>query len=84
MERVMASVLPLFKDVAFDPELTCAMGEAFERVCRSLWDAGQPDIVKEVIARRILEIAQTGERDPVRLSDRAMLALGVYRIGGAV
>ena len=79
----MATVLPFFQDVAFDPDLTHAMGEAFERACRSLRDVGQPDIVKEVIARRIIEVAKTGERDPERLSDHALLALGVSRINGA-
>ncbi len=79
----MATVLPFFQDVAFDLDLTQAMGEAFERACRSLHDVGQPDIVKEVIARRIIEVAKTGERDPERLSDHALLALGVSRINGA-
>ncbi len=78
----MATVLPFFQDVAFDLDLTQAMGEAFERACRSLHDVGQPDIVKEVIARRIIEVAKTGERDPERLSDHALLALGVSRING--
>ena len=37
---------------------------------------GQPDIVKEIIAKRIVEIAKTGERDPVQLCERALAALG--------
>jgi len=36
----------------------------------------QPDIVKEVIARRIISLAQKGERDPDRLCARALAALG--------
>jgi hypothetical protein len=73
------SVLFLHNKV-FDPEHTHAMGEAFDRVCQSLRDAGQPDIVKEIIAGKIVEIAQAGERDPDRLSERALLELGVDRI----
>ncbi len=74
---------PSFQSVAFDAELTQAMGEAFDRACKSLRDLGQPDIVKEVIATRIVEIARTGERDPDRLRDRALIALGVYGVTGA-
>jgi hypothetical protein len=53
------------------------MGEAFERACKSLHDMGQPDIVKEIIAKRIVEVAKTGERDPVQLCERALAALGL-------
>jgi hypothetical protein len=63
----MADGLRFFQDGAFDPDLTSAMGEAFERACKSLRDMGQPDIVKEIITKRIVEVAKTGERDPVQL-----------------
>ena len=73
----MADGLRFFKDGAFDSDTTSAMGEAFERACKSLHDMGQPDIVKEIIAKRIVEIAKTGERDPVQLCERALAALGL-------
>ena len=38
--------------------------DAYDKVSKSLHDAGQPDIVKEVIARRIISLAKKGERDP--------------------
>ena len=47
----MASSLPFFQDAAFDSEMTKIMGEAFDHACASLHDIGQPDLVKEVIAR---------------------------------
>jgi len=72
----MADGLRFFQDGAFDPDITSAMGEAFERACKSLHDMGQPDIVKEIIAKRIVEVARTGERDPVQLCERALAALG--------
>jgi hypothetical protein len=75
----MADGLRFFQDGVFDPDLnlTSAMGEAFERACKSLHDMGQPDIVKEIIAKRIVEVAKTGERDPVQLCERALAALGL-------
>jgi hypothetical protein len=74
---MISSSLPFFQDAAFDSEMTKIMGEAFDHACASLHDIGQPDLVKEVIARRIIEVAQTGERDPIRLSERALVALGI-------
>ena len=71
---------PVFQNTVFNPETTRAMAEAFDRVCQSLRDASQPDIFKEVIAQQIIHVAQSGERDPDRLSERALLALGVSRI----
>jgi hypothetical protein len=70
------TISPLFKDCAFNPQTIQAMGLAYDKACQSLHDLGQPDIVKEIIARRIIEVAQTGERDIDRLCERALLALG--------
>jgi hypothetical protein len=78
----MATVLPLFQDAAFEPEATEAMGAAFDKACKSLHDIGQPALVQEVIARRIIEIAQKGERDADRLCERALQALGFQGVRG--
>jgi hypothetical protein len=48
----------------FDPEATAAMSEAFDAACKELHDAGQPEVVLEVIAGRIIEAAKAGEFDP--------------------
>jgi hypothetical protein len=52
------------------------MGEAFDAACTALHDTGQPFIVHEVMAKRIIDAAKTGERDPTRLRDIAMAAVG--------
>ena len=41
-----------------------------------LHDTGQPAIVYEVIAKRVIDGAKNGERDPVRLRNAALAALG--------
>ncbi len=51
------------------------MAEAFDAACRELDDAGQPAVVHEVLARRIIDAARKGERDPTRLRDVALAAL---------
>ena len=54
-------------------------GKAFDRACHSLHDNGQPDLVRQIIAKRIIEGARKGERDPDELCARALQALG-FRI----
>jgi hypothetical protein len=67
----------LLKNRAFDAEATRVMGKAYDKARRALHDKGQPDVVQEVIAMRIIDIAATGERDPDELARRALQALGL-------
>jgi hypothetical protein len=55
------------------------MGEAFDAACAGLQDGGQPDLVREIIAKRIIEAAKKGERDPVRLRNAGLATLGYDR-----
>jgi hypothetical protein len=75
----VGSILPFVRKtgIAFDDHATKAMGEAFEAACRALHDTGQPQIVYEVIAKRIIDAAQSGERDVDRLRDAGLAALGL-------
>ena len=77
----MAKGLTRVEDAAFDPEATHLMGEAFDLACGSISNDGQLNVVKEVIAKRIIKIAHTGERDPVALCERALQELGVSAEG---
>jgi len=56
--------------------MTEIMGEAFDSACKELHDTGQPSIVYEVIAKRIIDSVRAGERDPVRLRNIGLAALG--------
>jgi hypothetical protein len=53
----------------FDPETIRVMGLAYEmaRVALRLSDRG--DLANEVLAHKIIDIAQAGERNPERLCD---------------
>ena len=70
----MAAVIPLFKDASFEPEVTHAMAQAYDQACQHL-NGGASDLVKEVIAKRIIQLAQTGLHDPTVLRERALEAL---------
>ena len=60
----------------FDDHATKVMGEAFDTACKDLDDAEQHALVYETIARRIIEAARSGERDPEKLRDWALTAFG--------
>ena len=47
-------------------ETTRLLGEAFDAARAALHDRGQPEIVYEIVAKRIIEAAKKGERDPIR------------------
>jgi len=55
------------------------MNNAYAKGCRMLHDKGQPSLVQEVIARRIVEIAKAGERDPNKICERVLADLGLQR-----
>jgi hypothetical protein len=59
----------------FEPEATAAMGEAFEAACKELHHVGQHEMVRKVVARRIIAAASRGDIDPVRLRTAAMSGL---------
>jgi hypothetical protein len=55
---------------AFEPEAIAAMSEAYEAALKELQDTR--DVMREVIAGRIIAAARFGERDPVRLREAAL------------
>ena len=71
------SVRQLFHDTAFDPETVAALCSAFDLAKRSLHDKGQPAIVVEVIAQRLISFAEKGERDPAALASAALESVGL-------
>lgn len=75
----MASILPFISKtgVVFDDQATRIIGQAFEAACKELHDKGQPEIVYEVIAKRIIGAAKSGERNVDLLRDAGLAALGI-------
>jgi hypothetical protein len=63
------------KEGVFDPAAIEAMNTAFTAVCKSLQLSPRDDPFAQAVARKIVEIAGTGEQDPQRIHDLALLAL---------
>jgi hypothetical protein len=56
----------------FDPEAIAAMTEALKLAMKEFEDS---DLVREVLALRIIGAAKTGERDPTQLRKAALAGL---------
>jgi hypothetical protein len=74
----VTSILPFIRNAGavFDDRVTQIVDEAFDAACAKLHDKGQPTIVYEVMAQRIIDAAKNGERDVVRLRNAGLTALG--------
>jgi hypothetical protein len=70
-----ASIIQSLPRGVFDDAATKRMGEAFDAACKAMHDTGQPHVVYEVMAKRIIAAATKGERDVTRLRDAALAAL---------
>ena len=81
----MPSMLPLLharenvvvSDRSFDAETTAIIGKAFDKACEEMHDNPQPDWFREGIAKRLIEIAARGERDPKTMCKSALISLGL-------
>lgn len=74
----MASIIPFFRDRGFDIEATQALGKAYDIACRSLHPKGRVPSTHEFLAKKIIESAQRGERDPDRLAAIALSKLSTF------
>jgi hypothetical protein len=64
----------LFDGLSFDPGTIACMSEALAGAFAALGIADAPDDRKILLAKKIIELARTGERDPERLKTIALKA----------
>ena len=61
----------------FDPEATHTLCVAFDMVCSTVAERDRSEFVKELIARRVIALAERGEQDPQRLAEAVTSSLGL-------
>jgi hypothetical protein len=64
----------LLEPGVFEPEQIATLANVFDDVLKTLGLADRSDPVTTMVARKVIEIAQTGERDPHRLKQLAIEA----------
>ena len=80
----MRTTIPFAENRTFDPETVHLMGAAFENAWESLTARGdrladplEAAHSRELLAKRIIELAQRGGRDSIRLCDDALAYLRI-------
>jgi hypothetical protein len=69
------AIYRLLQKSAFGPEEIERMTTAYEDALRVLGLTDRADPLTEILAKKIIEIAQTGERDPAKIRDKAVAAI---------
>jgi hypothetical protein len=64
----------LLQSCAFEPVAIEVMSAAFEDVCRTLGLAERSDPLRDMVAKKVIEFAQRGERDQARLTELTLAA----------
>jgi hypothetical protein len=67
----------LIDGAAFEPEIIILMTRAYQAAVKRV-GKGQPPPVLETLAKRIIEIASAGERDPQKMIDYAVRGVEPY------
>lgn len=65
-------ITPFLIGQPFEPEVVRVMSVAFEDVCGRLNLKSRSDPESEAVAKKIIELAQRGIRDPAALRERAL------------
>jgi hypothetical protein len=65
----------LLQDTAFGPDEIAVLVAAYEDALRALSLVNRTDLATEMVAKKIIELAKQGERDPVRLRERVIEAV---------
>jgi hypothetical protein len=73
--RTVMTIHRLLENHAFEPEAIMTMTAAYEDVLRTLCLAHRSDPITWIVAKKVIQFAQRGERDPVRLRELALESL---------
>ena len=65
----------LLQDTAFGPDEIAILVAAYEDALRALSLVNRTDLATEMVAKKIIELAKQGERDPVLLRERVIEAV---------
>ena len=74
----MSNDNPRLQNLSLDPAEMIAVNAAYDLACRTLQNIGQLEVDREIIARRVLQAAKTGERDANMLCELAIHGLTAF------
>jgi hypothetical protein len=71
------AIYRLLQNSPLGPQELTRLGAAYEQTLRALCVKDRNDPLTELIAKKIIEIGQTGLKDPAQISTRAIEELGL-------
>ena len=71
------AIYRIFKTIAFEPEAIAIMSAAYEDALRILQLADREDPITELVAKKIIEVAQSGVTSSVLIREMALKELGI-------
>ena len=77
------AIYRLIANGSFEPHVIEAMTSAYEGALSDLQLIDRNDPLTELIAKAIVNVTSTGERDPERIKERALSALGIRKVAAA-
>ena len=73
------AIYRLIASGTFDPDVIEVMIAAYERALSELSLTDRNDPLTELIAKSIINVTAVGERDPEKIKERALHALGIRK-----
>jgi hypothetical protein len=71
------AIYRIFQNNALEPEQIARLSEAYEQTLLTLCLVDRNDPLTELIAKKIIEIGQTGVKEPTQISELAIKDLGI-------
>jgi len=75
LESAVMAIYRLLQNHAFEPEAIMTMTAAYDQVLHTLCLAHRSDPITWIVAEKVIQFAQRGERDPVRWRELALESL---------
>jgi hypothetical protein len=77
--NAVSSIVPFISNTLFEPADIKMMSDAYNMAIEAIYGFGHPNqIVQAIVARRIINLTKSGERDPDRLRESALAACGFH------
>jgi hypothetical protein len=62
----------------YSPEELSMLGAAYETICDAARLRDASPVIRDLVASSVLDVASTGERDPLHIVDSVMAKLGLH------
>jgi hypothetical protein len=63
----------VLQDGSFEPEEAAHIAAAFDDILRDLNLTDRTDPLTQIVAKKVIELAQNAERDPIRIREKVLI-----------